>query len=111
MKLGSAAGIRKHRKQALIPLSSNFSGAGYFWRAAMTPQLFCRAGQRVIFGDQLIMRRKPAADALLSSWLFGSYEAAPAKRNDVEAEMVATIARSVMRPQRLLAALCLRDRS
>jgi hypothetical protein len=57
------------------------------------------------------MRRKPAADALLSSWLFGSYEAAPAKRNDVEAEMVATIARSVMRPQRLLAALCLRDRS
>jgi hypothetical protein len=61
---------RRHRKQQLKPLSSNFSGAGNFWRAAMTRQLFCRAGQRAIFGDQLIMRRKPADD-LVSGGLFG----------------------------------------
>jgi hypothetical protein len=33
------------------------------------------------------------------------------KRNDVEAELVATIGRPVMRPQRLLAALWPRNRS
>jgi hypothetical protein len=68
-------------------LSSNFRGAGNFWRAAMTRQLFCRAGQRVKFGDQLIMRRKPADD-LVSDWLFGRHEAAPATRNDSKAELV-----------------------
>jgi hypothetical protein len=56
------------------------------------------------------MRRKPADD-LVSYGLFGSHEAAPAKRNDVEAELVATIGRPVMRPQRLLAALWPRNRS
>jgi hypothetical protein len=76
------------RKQMLKPLSSNFSGAGNFWRAAMTRQLFCRAGQRVIFGDQLIMRRKPAHDSA-SHGLFGRHEAAPATRNDSKAELVA----------------------
>jgi hypothetical protein len=84
------------RKRVLKPLSSNFSGTGNFWRAAMTRQLFCRAGQRVIFGDQLIMRRKPADD-LVSGGLFGSHEAAPATRNDSKAELFAREAGRLMR--------------
>jgi hypothetical protein len=84
------------RKRALKPLSSNFSGAGNFWRAATTRQLFCRAGQRVIFGDQLIMRRKPADD-LVSGGLFGSREAAATTRNDSKAELFAREAGRLMR--------------
>jgi hypothetical protein len=57
-------------KEALFELQRHCSGA------PMTPRLFCRAGQRVKFGDQLIMRRKPADD-LVSHGLFGRHKAAP----------------------------------
>src|SRR6266480_4212252 len=56
----------------------------------MTRRLFCRAGQRAMFGNRLIMRRKPV-DNSISHGLFGSHEGAPAKRNDVVAELVATV--------------------
>ncbi len=72
-----------------------------------------------MFGNRLIMRRKPV-DNSVSHGLFGSHEGAPAKRNhegapakrnDVAAELVATIGRPIMRPQRLLAELWPRNRS
>jgi hypothetical protein len=63
-----------------------------------------------MFGNRLIMRRKPV-DNSISHGLFGSHEGAPAKRNDVAAELVATIGRPVMRSQRLLAELWPRNRS
>jgi hypothetical protein len=84
------------RKDQLCPTFLRTSAAGNFWRAAMTRQLFCRVGQRVIFGDQLIMRRKPADD-LVSGGLFGNHEAAPTTRNDFKAELVAREAGGVMR--------------
>ncbi len=76
----------------------------------MTPQLFCRAGQRVKFGDQLIMRRKPADD-LVSHGLFGRHKAAPASGNDMEAELVASNGRQACQSTLARPRQCTRRRS